>query len=174
MKYVWVVKIVIIAVMVSAVFTLISSRALAGAGYILSFAVLAVFIIVGIIVDAVGVAVLSAPEASFHAMNSRKTRGAKQALRLIRNAEKVSSICNDVVGDICGIISGAMAALVVTRLLMSVNANELALDMIVSGAVTALTIGGKAVCKPIAMKNTERIVLSVGKLISLFSRAGKK
>ena len=91
----------------SVLFTVISDTALKGVGYIAAFLILGAFILVGIIFDILGVAATSASEKPFHAMASRRVNGSKEALWLIRNAEKVSSFCNDVVGDISGIISGS-------------------------------------------------------------------
>ena len=62
-----------------------------------AFFILLVIIFVGIIFDVVGMAVACADETPFHAMASRKIPGAQEAISLLRNAERVSSICNDVV-----------------------------------------------------------------------------
>ena len=40
---------------------------------------------------------------------------------MLRNASRVSSVCNDVVGDICGIVSGATGAVIVARLQQAFN-----------------------------------------------------
>ena len=66
---------------------------------------LIVLISIGIITDIIGTAVTSADERPFIAMASKKINGAKQALRLIRKAERVSSILNDVAGDIVGVVA---------------------------------------------------------------------
>ena len=86
--------------------TLASEGALDGAGLPVAFGVLVCFIGLGIVFDIIGVAVTAADERPFHSMAAHKTPGAREALGLIRRANKVSSFCNDVVGDICGIISG--------------------------------------------------------------------
>ena len=85
-------------------------------GHDLSFAVLLLFIALGIVFDMIGVASTSATEKEFHSMAAHRVRGAREAVWMVRNAEKVSSICNDVVGDICGIISGATGALIVAHI----------------------------------------------------------
>ena len=44
----------------------------------------------------------------------------------IRNAGRVSSFCNDVIGDICGVISGSAAAVISARvLLLSKSGSEI-------------------------------------------------
>ena len=72
----------------------------------MAFLILLVIVMVGIIFDIIGVAVTSADEKPFHSMAARKVPGSQEAIKLLRNAERVSSICNDVVGDICGVVSG--------------------------------------------------------------------
>ena len=64
----------------------------------LAFVVLACFILLGIVFDIIGVAVTAADERPFHSMAAHRTPGAREALGLIRKANKVSSFCNDVVG----------------------------------------------------------------------------
>ena len=78
--------------------------------------VLFFFIALGIVFDMIGIAAASGTEREFHSMAAHKVRGAREAVWMLRNAEKVSSICNDVVGDICGIISGATGALIAANL----------------------------------------------------------
>jgi CBS domain containing-hemolysin-like protein len=163
----WVVKIVIISIAVSMAFTFLSSEALGSASLVLAFAILTLFVLLGVVFDAVGVAIMSATEAPFHSMAAHREPGAAEAIRLIKNAEKVSSICNDVVGDIAGIVSGTTAALVAARLVAHLSAGEVFVQLIISGLVTGATIGGKAAGKTLAVKNSTGIVLRVGKLIHI-------
>jgi len=162
----WLVKIIIISIVASTVFTLASTEILGRAGYIMSFAVLAVFIFLGIIFDIVGIAVTAAVEAPFHSMAAHKQSGAAESLRLIKNADKVSSFCNDVVGDVTGIVSGATAGLIAARLVEGLTAENVIVPLLISGVVTALSVGGKALGKNSAINNSIAIVLSVGKLIN--------
>ena len=112
----WAVKVFFLSIAISAVLSLLSSEVLESAGLILACGVLAFFILLGIAFDIVGVAVTASDERPFHSMAARKVPGAREALRLIRRANQVSSFCNDVVGDICGIVSGTTAAVIVLRL----------------------------------------------------------
>ncbi len=103
-------------------------------------------------------------------MASRKYYGAKQSIKLIRNANKVSSFCNDVVGDICAVISGTAIAVIILRISYSMDASQTAvLGLIASGFVAALTIGGKALGKTIAIQNSNYIVYRVGVVLQLFT-----
>ncbi|MCL2367136.1 MAG: hypothetical protein FWC75_08885 [Oscillospiraceae bacterium] len=166
----WVIRIVLISIAASMIFTLASTEVLAWAGYITSFAVLAVFIIIGIIFDIIGVAVTAATEAPFHSMAVHRECGAQESLKLIRNADRVASFCNDVVGDVTGIVSGTTAGLIAARLMESFATENLLLPLLISGAVTGLTVGGKAVGKNSAIKNSTKIMLQVGKLIHKVGR----
>ena len=106
----WIITIFVITVCISAVMSLISTNLLANATLGVSFVILISIIAIGIVFDIIGVAVMSAEEKPFHAMAAKKVPGAAEALHLLRNAEKVSSFCNDVVGDICGVVSGSASA----------------------------------------------------------------
>ncbi len=169
----WIAKITLASVVTSIVFTFVSTNVLGNAGYIASFAALAIFIFWGIIFDVIGVAVTASIEAPFHSMAAHHERGATEAIRLVKNAGKVASVCNDIVGDIAGIVSGTTAALIAWRLTQSFSVSELVMQLVISGAVTGVTIGGKAVGKQFAMGHTTKIVLTIGKILSIFSRTGK-
>ena len=106
----WVVTIFIVTIFISATISFASTNLLEISPTILKFTILLVIIFIGIIFDIVGVAVTSADEKPFHSMAARKVSGAQEAITLLRNAERVSSICNDVIGDICGVISGSASA----------------------------------------------------------------
>lgn len=150
----------------SVLFTVISDTALKGVGYIAAFLILGAFILVGIIFDILGVAATSASEKPFHAMASRRVNGSKEALWLIRNAEKVSSFCNDVVGDISGIISGSVAAIIVARF----DSDSIIYPLILTGMVAGLTVGGKALGKGFALSYNSRILYVAGKIINIFKK----
>jgi len=166
-NYKWLIKIVLISVLASMVFTFASTEILGLSGYVVAFVVLAIFVVVGIIFDVIGVAVTAAVEAPFHSMAAHRERGATESLRLIKNADKVSSICNDVVGDVTGIISGTTAALIAARLMEGLSTDNLIFPLVISGVVTGLMVGGKAAGKSVAINNSTAIVLRVGKLINL-------
>ena len=114
----WIALIFLTTVLISALMSFVSSNLLEGAGLALSFVILICIVLTGILFDIIGVAVTAADEVPFHAMASRKVPEAEDALRLIRNAGKVSSFCNDVIGDICGVISGSAAAVIAARVLL--------------------------------------------------------
>jgi len=164
----WLIKIVLISLVASIVFTLASTEILGNTGYIMSFAILAIFIIVGIVFDVIGIAVTAATEAPFNSMATRRQRGAAEALRLVKNANRVTCYCNDVIGDVTGIVSGTTAALIAARLMDGFNTENLLFPVLISAIVTGLTVGGKAVGKTLAFNMSTEIVLKVGQIFNIF------
>jgi hypothetical protein len=169
-RFRWAIQVFFISVVLSAVLSLASDQALSGAGIPLAFAVLACFIGLGILFDIIGVSVTAADERPFHSMAAHKTPGAREALGLIRKASKVSSFCNDVVGDICGIISGSTAAIIVTRLQEAFSLRSVVISLAITALVSGLTIGGKAVGKTFAIEKSTAVLQLVGRVLHLFSR----
>ena len=161
----WLIKIVLISVAASMAFMFATAKALEYINFFIAFAVLAAFIMLGIIFDMIGIAVAAAVEAPFHSMAAHRESGAAESLWLIRNADKVSSFCNDVVGDVSGIVSGAAAALIAARLVHGLDRGNIFASLIISGVVTGLTIGGKAAGKTFAFNNSTMIVFRTGKII---------
>lgn len=163
----WVIKITIITFIISVFLYVISSTALSNAGFIVAFCVLVIFILIGVIFDIIGVAVTSADVKILHSMAAKKVFGAKQAVSLAKNAEKVSNFCNDVIGDIAGVISGTCGAIIVAHLVSGFNSlSENVLGMFVTAIVAALTVGGKAMGKSIAINKSDKILFFVGKVIA--------
>ena len=167
---IWVLTIFLVTILVSGLISLISEEVMAGSGIILAFVILLLIVFLGIIFDIIGVAVTSADEAPFHAMAARKVPGAKEAIRLLRKADKVSSICNDVVGDICGVVSGSAAATIAVQLLQTFEFSwERLASLLMSAMVAGITVGGKAIGKSFAVNSSTSIVHNVGKIICWFS-----
>ncbi|MBO4419424.1 MAG: hypothetical protein J5789_06355 [Oscillospiraceae bacterium] len=166
------------ALTISAVFSFFSQELLDAASLFGAFVVLLAIIAIGIFFDLVGVAVTAAEEKPFHSMASRKVPGGAEGIWLLRNAGKVSSVCNDVVGDICGIISGAAAAVIAVEAWNSIQRPSLkVIQLLLSALVAALTILGKAFCKQLALDHSTAIVHGAARVIwrfkHMFSRKNK-
>ena len=116
----------------------------------------------------IGVAVTASDLSVFNSMSSRKVKGAKIAVRYKQNADKVSSFCNDVIGDICGVVSGSCCITIASNISNTFNINYLLCSLIVTAIVSALTIGGKALGKGIAINKSKEIVTVVSKILSIF------
>ncbi|WP_303801230.1 hypothetical protein [Alicyclobacillus macrosporangiidus] len=132
-------------------------------------AMVVVFIVcVGAMFDMLGVAAAAARETPFHAMAAKRVYGAKRAITIVRNAEKVSSICSDVVGDIAGVLSGAGALAVAVQLNRTLEVTgwmeELTI-IAITALVTSLTVGAKAIGKTLAIQSPTPIVLYASKVL---------
>ena len=129
------------------------------------------FIFVGIIFDMIGTSVTASDISVLNSMASNKIRGAKLAVKLKKNADKVSSFCNDVVGDISGIVSGSAGIVIALRLSSLLNTNTLITTLLVTGIISSITIGGKAIFKGIAIKKSNTILYRFALFLSLFYRS---
>jgi len=163
----WPLRVFFMAVVLSALLSFFSSTALEGTGYAVALAVLAAFIALGIVFDMVGVAVTAADPRPFHSMAAHKEKGGKEAIRLLKNANQVSSFCNDVVGDICGIVSGSTATVIVVLLQNSFGWRSIVVSTVVTALISGLTIGGKAIGKKVAMKKSKDVIYLTAKVLSV-------
>lgn len=167
----WVVKTVVITFTMSGLFNMLSGEAMESVHIAAAILILLAIIAVGIIFDIIGVAVTTADEAPFHSMAASRVKYADCAIRLIKAKDKVSNFCNDVVGDICGIISGSAAAAVVTYIVkLCPSVKDMWMSLVVTALVASLTVGGKAMGKSVAMKYSNLIVYTTARLISIFQR----
>ncbi len=148
----WVAAISVWTFILAVIFSIIAENLVNNLDILLAFIILLVIIIIGIIFDIIGIAVTRAEEKPFHSMAAKKIDEAKIAINLIRNAGPVSNFCNDVVGDISGIISGAVGASLIYKLINTYGFENVTLLSILMTAFTAsLTVGGKALGKSIAL-----------------------
>lgn len=162
----WVVTIFIVTILVSGTVSFASNELMAVSSVPVAFIILLVIVLIGILFDVIGVAVTSADEKPFHSMAARKVPGAQEAITLLRNAERVSSICNDVIGDICGVVSGSASATIAAEIVVNFSGSISQIIMLLMSALVAgLTVGGKAIGKTFAIGSCTNIVSAVGKVI---------
>ena len=169
----WILIVFILTFILSIIFSAISNVMAATFNEIVLTILLIATIAFGILFDVIGTAVISANEASFHALNSRRIKGAKQGLFLIKNSSRISSVCNDIVGDVCGIISGALGAMIAISLSTRFGINNTIISIIVSAFISSMTVGGKAIFKKVALTSADSITLTVSKVLSKFGIGGK-
>ncbi len=173
----WVVAIFFVTIFISGAISLASDIIMENSSMPVAFAILLAIILIGIVFDIIGMAVATADEKPFHAMAARKVPGAKEAISLLRNAERVSSICNDVVGDICGVVSGAASATIAAQILTNFTFTwPQIISLAMSALAAGLTVGGKAIGKSFAVNSCIPIVHGVGRVIRAFRGvfAGRK
>ena len=162
----WVVTIFLVTILVSGMISFASNEIMAQSSIYVAFVILFAIVLIGIIFDIIGMAVASADEKPFHSMAARKVQGAQEAIRLLRNAERVRSICNDVVGDICGVVSGSASAAIAAQVLQDFSFEwPQIVSLLMSALVAGLTVGGKAIGKTFAINSCTKIVHTVGKLL---------
>lgn len=164
----WVIIVTSIAFILSLLMSLITTIVLKNVGITISMIVTFLFILLGIIFDIIGVAATCADREVFHSMAARKIKSGKVGVSLIKNASKVSSICCDVVGDICGIISGSAGVTLVTIIIKMTSLNDLLVSLIVTALISSLTIGGKALGKSLAINKSNGVITIVSKILAIF------
>lgn len=162
----WVITVLISTFLLSLLFSYISNTAITNLSIFPSIIILLVVILLGIVFDLIGVSVTIANEEDFHAQASKKIKGSKTAIKLIRNSAKVSNFCADVIGDICGVLSGSISALIALNLTEGFGFNQ-SLQFILSALVSSVTVGGKAITKEFAKKNASKIITIVSKIIEI-------
>lgn len=165
----WFAQASILSFVLSILFSFISSIAVTKLPVIPSILILILVIAIGVFFDIVGVAVTVADENEFHAKATKKLKGAKTSINLIKNSGKVSNICADVIGDVCGVLSGAISASIAIKIMLNFNIS-FDIQFIISALVASITIGGKALGKGIARRNSTSIISAMGKIMNKFER----
>ena len=165
----WVIQSFVITFILSVIFSYISTNGVANLSLIPAILILVLVILLGIFFDIIGVSVTVANEEEFHAKATKKVKGSKDSIKLIKNAPKVANICADVIGDICGVLSGAISALIAIKI-SSEFEMPFNIQFILSALVSALTVSGKAFGKEIANNKSTEIVHKVGIVINKFSK----
>ena len=163
----WAIEAFFSTLVLSTLISYASTNGVSNLNMISAIFILIFVILIGIMFDIVGVAVTVAKEQEFHAKATKKINGAKTSIKLIKKASVVANICADVIGDMCGVLSGAISAMISLRIseIYGVSNN---IQFLISGLVAALTVGGKALGKEFAKKNSTKIVHIFGILLSKF------
>ncbi|MFC0522667.1 hypothetical protein ACFFGV_03575 [Pontibacillus salicampi] len=167
--------IAVITFVLAAIFSVISNYILNDVYYLIGIIIVFVIVCVGVLFDMLGIAATAADEVPFHAMAAEKVNGSKQAITIVRNADRFASFCNDVIGDIAGVISGTASTLVVIRITFILGQTEgsstqLIISVIFTSIVAAMTVGGKALGKFFAVHNSTAIIFFAARVISLIER----
>ncbi|SDM80406.1 hypothetical protein SAMN04488137_1999 [Fictibacillus solisalsi] len=169
----WSTGIAVITLVLAAIFSVTSTLMLSGVSWGMGMVIVLIIVLIGVLFDIIGVASTAANEVPFHAMASEKVPGSRHAILITRNADRVSNFCNDVIGDISGIISGTASAAVIIELTMTLGHGEGTLfertiSILFTGIIAALTVGGKAFGKSYAIHHATAIIFQVGRLLYFF------
>ncbi len=166
MKNKWALKVFFLTFILAVIFSVIANYLGNFNNIVLSICIILI-ILIGIIFDIIGTAVLSCDTKVLHSKASQKLKGAKEAIKLAKNASAVSSFCNDVVGDVCGIVSGSLITVLVVN--MFKNGDVSLWNVLFSSILSSVTVGGKALGKKVAVKKSNDIIYTVGKMLVIFS-----
>ena len=162
----WTIKITVVTFALSLLVSFITEILSSKSNVVVSLLMLTLLVLISIVFDTIGVAATSCDVASLFLAANMNVKGATEALKLVKNAEKVSNICADVIGDMCGIISGACSAAIVIMFAAN-NPNDYLFNILTSSIVAAITVGGKAFFKKIAIKKSKEVMLFAGKILSI-------
>lgn len=166
----WIVMVTLWTFIMAMIFSIVTEGLVKNLDVFLAFILLITIIFIGIFFDIIGIAVTTAEEKPFHAMAANKVEEARYAIKLVRNAGQVSNFCNDVIGDISGIVSGAVGTTIIYKLIDIYDIkNGILLSIIVTSLVAALTVGGKAFGKSIAILYSEKIILKTATVFNFIN-----
>ncbi len=162
--------IAVITFVLAAIFSSLSSSLLNNVSWLIGLILVLGIVLIGILFDMLGIASTAAREAPLHAMAAEKVTGAKEAVNIYKNADKFASFCNDVIGDISGIISGSALTIVILDISKLIHGTaeptpQILLSVFLTSLVAALTVGGKALGKYFAINSSTQIILLAGKII---------
>lgn len=169
----WSVSIAVITFVLAAIFSVTSNMVLNGVAWYTGLVVVLIIVFIGIFFDMLGIAATAADETPFHAMAAKKVYGARYSIKIVRNADRFASFCNDVIGDISGIISGTASAIVIIQLAVSFqleggSLREYIVSVTLTSIIASLTVGGKALGKTFAITYSKDIIFRVGKVLQFF------
>ena len=142
----WLITVLLLSFILSIVMSITSEGLIPKVNVVIGIVIILLFIFIAVIFDMIGVAITAQEETPFHSMASKKIKGSTHSVKLLKNSDKIASICNDVVGDVAGVVSGSTAV------------------------IASLTITGKAYGKSIAIKNSKEITKQVGKVLHKFQK----
>ena len=173
-KWKWITAVFFLSFVITVVLSALSAsiNISGGRGFLLAGVVLMSFIVIGVVFDIIALAIATADEKPFHSMAAHGVKSAKYAIKLIRNAERITNFFSDVIGDIAGIVSGSTGIAIAAGLFLSSDREEhtVAAGLLITGLIAAMTVGGKAFGKSIAINYNTKIVNAVSKIMYFFSR----
>lgn len=166
----WLLTVLLISFILSIVMSITSEGLIPKVNVVIGIIIILLFIFIAVIFDMIGVAITAQEETPFHSMASKKIKGSTNSVRLLKNSDKIASICNDVVGDVCGVVSGSAGVLVANTISESFDINKSIIVLVTTAIIASLTITGKAYGKTIAINNSKSITEKVGKVLHRFQK----
>lgn len=169
-KIKWLLTVGIVSFILSIVMSITSEGIIPRVNTIIGIIIILLFIFISVIFDMIGVAITAQDETPFHSMASKKIKGSSHSVKLLKNSDKLASICNDVIGDVCGVVSGSAGVLVASSISDYFVINKSIVVLVVTALIASITITGKAYGKTIAINNSKYITEKVGKVLHKFQK----
>lgn len=174
LSFAWPLKVLLLTFCFSVGFSIFSQIINSKVGAVLSVLIILVFLFVGVVFDIIGVATTVCERGVFKSLAESGDGVAHLAFKLSSNSEKVSSFCCDIIGDICGVLSGSAGASLIVKLHFSYSgAGLILLSTITSAIIASLTVFFKALGKTIAIGKSHSIVYRLCKFLNIFIRKKK-
>lgn len=174
LKFGWPLKVLILTFCFSVTFSLFSQIISSKVGVILSIIIIFVFLSIGVVFDVLGVAASVCNKQVFRQLDEKGDRAAKIAYKLSSNSEKMSSFCCDIIGDICGVLSGSAGAALAMKINLNLSASGMViLSTIVSAIIASLTVFCKALGKTVAINKSHSIIYKFSKFLTFFLKRRK-
>ena len=168
----WLIEIFITSLCLSVLFALISELMLSHTNLAMAFILIFLLMFVSVLFDMVGMAVTACSIKPLLDLSKKKVVGANLAIKLVKNADKVSCICTDVVGDICSILCGAGGVSISLLIIKTIpELNTIIISILINAIIASVTILGKAIGKTYALNSSLNVVLRVSKFLSMFKRS---
>lgn len=169
-KVKWLLTVGIVSFILSIVMSITSEGIIPRVNTITGIVIILLFIFISVLFDMIGVAITAQDETPFHSMASKKIKGSSHSVKLLKNSDKLASICNDVIGDVCGVVSGSAGVLVASSISDYFVINKSIVVLVVTALIASITITGKAYGKTIAINNSKSITEKVGKVLHKFQK----
>lgn len=165
----WLIQIILMSFFMTLSLSFFSETVIPNVSILFSSLILIFFIVLGIVFDMIGVSATVADKKIFNSMAAKKVKGSKTALLLIKNNSKVSSFCNDVIGDICGILSGGAGITIALSISESYGINVFIVNLVLTSLIASFTIGGKAIGKERAINKSNEILFRFAKFLDIIT-----
>lgn len=123
--------------------------------------------LINMLADIVGTAVTAASHIPFNAKAAKRVWGAPQGLQLIRNADKVANLANDVVGDITTTVGGALGISIVVQIMaLGPVISQFWLNVLITALIAAVIVSTKAIAKKIALSHPDEVIFIMGTVLA--------
>ncbi|MDF2630610.1 MAG: hypothetical protein K0R39_4441 [Symbiobacteriaceae bacterium] len=164
------IRVGLLSFVLAAVVNYLGQEALESVPALISMLIILMLITIGISFDILGTSVTAAEVTPLNAMAAKRISGARQAIFLVRNADRVANFANDVVGDVTGAVTGAAGSTVAMQLSVGRDFTDTLISLAIIGLVAGLTVGGKAAGKTFAIEHATDVLVLVGRAIHAIER----